>query len=837
MRISFLFSLVLFVLGDTICAQVIADLISANITVPSEKMESFTDYEIVTFDFSKVLASRPVESGASISFRLATPEGVLPFRLAPFDLRADNYRLSEAGLVKNGKLHERGKTDQYRGRLETPEGGTAVFTLDEQFVIGTWKSGEELYYLEPLWQFWKGAPRDAYVLYTNEGVSQTFGVCGNDDLEGAVPANTGTESRVAGQCLQVEIALGADFEIFQGLGSVASVENFMLNTLANVQTNYDDEFEDELSFVVVATVIATSEATDPWTNSTDGSDALLPDFRNWGNAGGFGVAHDVATLWTDRDLDGNAIGWGYVGNGVCNFNGYNICQRFSGNTALLRGLWAHELGHNFNSNHDDGGGFIMSATINPSTSWSNQSLNVINNYYQNQSCFNSCSPPEPASAVISTSFTELCEGSLVTFIDVSTGDYANRSWEFPRGTPSSSTAVAPEVAYPGPGTYRAILTIDGAENSSSDQISVNVGVPELQGATVVFHETFDGDFLQMSVSNPDNQNTWEFVEAGGNAGEVVAVVNNFDNDFPGRSDFLISPDLDLREIVNPTLSIEYAYRRYNNTLRDQLRVTVNGSLGGTQVLFFGDEDGSGNFATGQDLPGRFFPEDATDWCALSPGCLNLDLSAFVNDPAVEVVIENINGYGNYLYVDNIIVFGNCQAAALPVEWLEFTATPRSKTSAQLSWAVNQGEAHAGFTVQRANQSSPGQWTDLDWVTARAGERLSVAYEYVDDQVLPGNTYLYRLRQEDVTGVMDYSPLRSVTFGNTNTALVQPNPTSGWIRVIAPAEVSEYRLLSSSGEEVARGRMVNQRADLDLSTLPRALYFLRLGEKVIRVVRQ
>lgn len=798
-------------------------------------MESLTDYEIVTFNFRQVLVTRPA-GDADISFRLQTPQGNLPFRLSPFDLRGSNYQLRETGTLKQGRLYERRRTDQYRGRLETDDGGTAIFTLDENFVIGSWKQGNEVFHLEPLWQFWEGAPADAYVLYAGDGVKEMSNFCGTDDLDGVHDHSEPETNRSVGDCLEVEIALAADFEIFQALGSAASVENFMLNGLANVQTNYDDEFDDELQYVVVATVIATSEATDPWTNSTDGSGALLPNFRNWGNAGGFGVTYDVATLWTDRNLDGPAIGWGYVGNGVCNQNRYNICQRFSSNAAFLRVLWAHEIGHNFGSNHDGGSGFIMAASVSAATGWSNQSLNVINNYYQNQSCLESCGgPPAPPAAFVSTSFNELCDGSVVTFIDASTGDYSSRTWQFPGGTPATSTAVAPEVVYPGPGTYTAILTIDGVETTSSDQASVTIGAPEEEGVTVVFNETFDGEFPQMFVSNPDNQNTWEFVEAEGTPGEFVAVVNNYDNDFPGRSDFLISPDLDLRGVANPTLSIQYAYRRFNNTLRDQLRVTVNGSIGGSQVLFFGDENGSGNFATGDDLDGRFFPNDASEWC--STNCLNLDLSGFLEDPFVQIVIENINGFGNYMYVDNVIVFGNCQAATLPVEWLDFTAAPLSKTSAQLSWTVNQDDLHAGFTVQRALQSDPGVWTNLDWVTSSTTEQLAVAYSYLDDQVVPGETYLYRLRQEDVSGATDFSPIRSVTFDSATSALVQPNPTSGWVRVTAPENVKEYRLLDASGREISRGTLVNQQADLDLTALPSSLYFLRVGDEVLRVVRQ
>lgn len=839
MRISTLLFLAAFLLATSLCAQFTASLNPSSLEAPADKMQQLNDYEIVTFAIDEVLEALPGEGQSSLSFRLETEAGMLPFRLNAIDLRGGNYQLREVGSFKQGKVHDHLATRQFRGKLGTPEGGVAVFTLDDNFVMGSWKNGEEMYYLEPLWQLWEEAPRDAYILYSGENLREMTDFCGTEDLDNVDHGNDAPANRMMDGCLEVDIALAADFEMFQQFGSAASVENFMLNTLASAQTNYDDEFDDELLFVVVATVIATSNATDPWTNSTDGSNGLLPDFRNWGNQGGFGVEFDVATLWTNRDLDGTSIGWAYVG-GVCNSRRYNICQRFSTNTAFLRVLLAHELGHNFGSNHDTFNGFIMATSVSSATGWSDQSTDAINNYYQNQSCLSSCLPPEPPQAGIQTSFTEVCESSLVTFIDASSGDASTRSWSFPGGSPSTSTAVAPEVVYPGPGNYTAFLTVGNEVGSNETEIDVTVVSPDTEGATVIFHETFDGENIQMQVTNLDGQNTWEFVETPGNGGEKAAVVNNYDNDLVGESDFLISPDLDLTGVLNPTLSIEYAYRRYNSTLNDQLRVTVNGSVGGSQVLFFGNENGSGNFATGTDLADRFFPEDFSDWCLDGPACIELDLADFANDPFVQIVVENINGYGNYMYVDNIILFGNCSSNTLPVEWLDFTAEANGKTAAKLNWSVNQDETHSGFMVQRANRTTPSEWTDLAWVgtpIAIGASAEGVSYSYDDRQVNPGESYFYRLRQEDLNGATDFSPIRTVTFGDQVETSVFPNPASGLVRVLAPKEQTEYRLLDPIGREVLRGAFSNQRADIDLTGLPRAVYLLRVGEEVVRVIKQ
>lgn len=834
MRLLFLFSLSLLAPGSPIFSQHAATLHPNDLVVPADKMQDFADYEVVTLGIDELLQARPTGLGTDLSFRLETSSGTLPFRLAALDLRGPRHQLKSVGAGKQSLLLPRGKTAQFRGKLETVDGKTALFTLDDNFVLGTWKQGETVYHLEPLWRLWDEAPRDAYLVYTDADLIEQADFCGTDDLDGLVPDHSDHNNRMMGGCFEVEIALAADFEMFELFDDAASLENFMLNTLASAQTNFDDEFDDELFFIVVETVIATTNAQDPWTNSTDGANDLLPDFADWGNNGNFSVPFDVASLWTGRDLDGPSIGWAYV-RGLCTNGRYNILELFSSNTAFLRVLWAHELGHNFGSNHDSDNGNIMAASVNSATTWSNQSLNAINSYYQSLNCLSSCPNPDPPVAVASTFFSEVCDGSVVTFFDESTGDVDSRNWQFPGAFPSTSTAAGPSVTYPGPGLYTATLNVSNGFGSDQTQLTVRVSPLASEGATVLFSETFDDDIAGYSIFNPDGQNTWEIVEVEGNAGDFAAVVNNYDNNLPGQLDQLVMPDLDFTGISNPTLIVEYAYRRYSTALEDQLRIKVN-TPSGSQILFTGDEDGSGNFATGDDLADRFFPKNFDDWCLAGPACIELDLSAFSNETTVQIVVENVNGYGNYMYVDNILVFGNCQAA-LPVEWLNFTAQVVDKTTAGLTWSVNQDAANQGFMVQRSNSANPGEWDDLGWVAADPNQTTNAVYNFVDQSPAPGSTYNYRLRQEDADGLTYFSPIRSLSFGELTTTTVQPNPTTGDLRLLTNSDARAYTLHDASGRVVLSGMVSDKRAELNLSSLPRSVYVLRVGEEVLRVVKQ
>ncbi|MBL4593399.1 MAG: PKD domain-containing protein, partial [Flavobacteriales bacterium] len=66
----------------------------------------------------------------------------------------------------------------------------------------------------------------------------------------------------------------------------------------------------------------------------------------------------------------------------------------------------------------------------------------------------------------------LCEGSTVSFTDLSTNTPTSWSWTFTGGSPTSSTSQNPTITYNTAGTYQVILT---ATNASGSDIETKVG--------------------------------------------------------------------------------------------------------------------------------------------------------------------------------------------------------------------------------------------------------------------------------------------------------------------------------------------------------------------------
>jgi hypothetical protein len=114
--------------------------------------------------------------------------------------------------------------------------------------------------------------------------------------------------------------------------------------------------------------------------------------------------------------------------------------------------------------------------------------------------------------------------------------------------------------------------------------------------------------------------------------------------------------------------------------------------------------------------------------------------------------------------------------ALPVELLDFSARKIDKT-VELSWQTASERNNAGFAIERSDNS--GSWEQIGYVEGNGTSNVFLDYAFVDLEPFMGNNY-YRLRQIDLDGQFDYSPVRHVIFTETAATIlsVYPNPNNG-----------------------------------------------------------
>jgi PKD repeat protein len=180
-----------------------------------------------------------------------------------------------------------------------------------------------------------------------------------------------------------------------------------------------------------------------------------------------------------------------------------------------------------------------------------------------------------------------------------------------------------------------------------------------------FVESFENNpFTQGSwvIDNPDNEITWEIATiAGTGPGNKAAKMNFFQYVQSARRDGMISPRLNFAGYSSVTMTLEHAYRRFDQTTTDSIIIYVSTNCGQTyQRVFARGENGTGTFATATTTNQPFTPATSNDWCMGPVGsdCYSINLNAFIG----QQVLIKIEGYnsgtvGNNLFVDNINIQG------------------------------------------------------------------------------------------------------------------------------------------------------------------------------------
>ncbi|HYG51533.1 MAG TPA: choice-of-anchor J domain-containing protein, partial [Flavobacteriales bacterium] len=208
-------------------------------------------------------------------------------------------------------------------------------------------------------------------------------------------------------------------------------------------------------------------------------------------------------------------------------------------------------------------------------------------------------------------------------------------------------------------------------NTSNDSTTNSFTVTTApSGSVLPFTEGFEPVTFPptgWTIVNPDINVTWVRSTAAGGYGTSTAAAR-FDNfssvtDISGEHDYLVTPALDFSGSGTLNLTFDVAYARYDASYFDSLYVWITTDCGGTWTKVYGN--GSSGLATAPDNTSAFTP-GATQWSTET-----VDLSAYTGITSVQLRFENLSGWGNYLYVDNI----NIYYPVVPIA--DFSASPTS----------------------------------------------------------------------------------------------------------------------------------------------------------------
>ena len=241
------------------------------------------------------------------------------------------------------------------------------------------------------------------------------------------------------------------------------------------------------------------------------------------------------------------------------------------------------------------------------------------------------------------------------------------------------------------------------QNPQNDQTTGSF-IVRSNSLTLPFVETFENNPFTSGawvLENPDNDYTWEISTIAGTVpGNNAAKMNFFQYVQSSRRDGMISPRLDFTGYSSINMTLEHAYRRFDQSTTDSLVIYVSTNCGQTyQRIFARGENGTGTLATATTSNQAFTPATSNEWCmgTIGSDCYSVSLNAFIGQ---EVLIK-IEGYnsgtlGNNLFIDNINIQG------LPIQGLPTASFNSSAPS-----------ICAGQTVAFSDQSA-SNITSLNW---------------------------------------------------------------------------------------------------------------------------
>ena len=179
----------------------------------------------------------------------------------------------------------------------------------------------------------------------------------------------------------------------------------------------------------------------------------------------------------------------------------------------------------------------------------------------------------------------------------------------------------------------------------------------------------------------------------------------------------------------------------------------------------------------------------------------------------------LNGYYTIIY--NPVI-------TLPITLDNFSVTKQSPDAALAKWAVDPGFGWGYFTLQRSTDGL--QFTSIGTEAATDNNSIAENYSYTDNSPSRGINY-YRLVMVNAVGVISYSPIGILTFGEPSCPVtLYPIPTKDILHISAPgiSGGQNIDLVSVTGQ-VLKSYSISQLdgTSLPVSSLPTGLYFVRI----------
>ncbi|MES2798141.1 MAG: T9SS type A sorting domain-containing protein [Bacteroidota bacterium] len=180
--------------------------------------------------------------------------------------------------------------------------------------------------------------------------------------------------------------------------------------------------------------------------------------------------------------------------------------------------------------------------------------------------------------------------------------------------------------------------------------------------------------------------------------------------------------------------------------------------------------------------------------------------------------------------------GFVQSAPLPLSLLNFTAK-KAFSGNQLSWQTANEVGTSHFEIEKSDNGK--SFEKIGQIKANGGPSENAKYEFLDTQTNPKAWDFYRLKMIDLGGKYSFSKIISIKNNNTNSSIkLYPNPAISELN-IENMEGNSVEVININGQKKIYNALKKNeiQSSIDVSDLPKGLYFLKAGNEVGKFLKQ
>lgn len=341
-------------------------------------------------------------------------------------------------------------------------------------------------------------------------------------------------------------------------------------------------------------------------------------------------------------------------------------------------------------------------------------------------------------ADISPLVRSICTGTTISFTDMSwKAEVLNWQWDFPGGTPSTSTSSSPAIQYNSPGIYNVTLTVsNNAGSSTITRQGVIVVSESVSPTTVPFTEDFESvsqipSGYQWIVENSAG-NAWNLTTSASFSGTHSMRLINHSGNPTGTVDAFLTPSYNLSNITNASATFRVAFAVRSTASTDQLKVYATNNCG-TQWNMRYTQSGL-NLSTAGFYSSNFTPT-ASQW---SLETINLNSIAYNGRPSVRLKFEYKQDTGNNIYIDDINITGT---PLVGIQDVEFLTSLRISPNPATEYSVITFSLETKSAVQIEVSDISGRLTE----TVESGTLNAGSHQYEFGQNIHSGIYFLRFR--------------------------------------------------------------------------------------------